>query len=84
MSNDTMGGVVLGVIAGAAIGLGIGLLYAPQSGRRTRRDLQKQAHQFRERAENFGEQVRERAEETGEAVKKSAEKYRHDMLSKLG
>ncbi|MDV2990139.1 MAG: YtxH domain-containing protein [Dehalogenimonas sp.] len=83
MSNDSMGGIVLGLLAGAAIGVGIGMLYAPQPGRRTRRNLQKQAHEFRNRAEHFGEQVKERAEEAGETVKKSAEKYRHDMLAKL-
>ena len=84
MSNDTMGGMVLGILAGAAIGLSFGLLYAPQSGRRTRRNLQKQAHEIRGRAEHFGETVKERAEEVGGAVAKGAEKYRHDILSKLG
>lgn len=83
MSNDTLGGVVLGIIAGTAIGIGLGVLYAPQSGRRTRRNLEKQAHEIRNRAEHFSGQLKERAEEAGEAVKKSAEKYRHDMLAKL-
>ncbi|MGI2336527.1 MAG: YtxH domain-containing protein [Dehalogenimonas sp.] len=83
MSNDTLGGMILGIITGAAIGLGIGVLYAPQSGRRTRRNLEKQANELRHRAEHFSGQVKERAEEAGEALKKSADKYRHDMLSKL-
>lgn len=84
MNNDTISGLVFGLLAGTALGLGFGLLYAPQSGRRTRRELQKQAHEFRGKAEHFSDVVKSRAEEVGDTVSKGAEKYRREVKSKLG
>ncbi|AKG53127.1 hypothetical protein DGWBC_0443 [Dehalogenimonas sp. WBC-2] len=83
MANSNWGGVVLGIIAGAAIGAGIGMLYAPQSGRKTRRDLQKQAGELKKKAEHFSDVVKERAEEFGTTVTDNADKYRHKVMSNI-
>ena len=83
MANSNWAGVVLGIIAGAAIGAGIGMLYAPQSGRKTRRDLQKQAVELKKKAEHFGDVVKERAEEFSATVSDSADKYRQKVMSNI-
>ena len=83
MANSNWGGVVLGIIAGAAIGAGIGMLYAPQSGRKTRRDLQKQAVELKKKAGHFSDVVKERAEEFGNTVTDSADKYRQKVMSSI-
>ncbi|MEN8614241.1 YtxH domain-containing protein [Dehalogenimonas sp. THU2] len=84
MKKETMGGMVLGIMAGAAIGMGVGLLYAPQSGRKTRRDIEKQALEMKKRAEHFSETVKERAEDIGSTVAEGTEKYRRKVMSKIG
>jgi gas vesicle protein len=38
-NNNSYSGIFLSVLAGAALGAGVALLFAPQSGRRTRRRI---------------------------------------------
>jgi gas vesicle protein len=80
MDNDTMRGLAIGLIAGALIGAGLGILYAPQSGRKTRRDIQRQAQEIKGKAEEFGETVKKRAEEISDTVSDNAEKYRRKVM----
>jgi len=83
MERGSMGGMVIGLLVGAAIGAGLGLLYAPQSGKKTRREIQKQAMEIKERAEDLGKTVKKRAEEIGENVAEGAEKYRRKMMDSI-
>lgn len=57
-----------GVVVGALIGLGLGLLLAPQSGRQTRDQLRGKADEMsgrlREGAQDVSERVRTRARES--------------------
>jgi gas vesicle protein len=62
MSNGSSGNFALGLILGVAIGAGIGMLYAPQSGAATRSMLKEKATELGERAEEFAEKVREGTE----------------------
>ncbi len=71
-----MKGIAIGLIAGAAIGAGLGLLYAPQSGKKTRKEII-------DRAEDLGETVKKRAEDFGSAVSENAEKYRRKMMETI-
>ena len=59
MSNDASGNFTLGLILGVAVGVGIGLLYAPQPGATTRSMLKEKAVEFSDRAQEFAENVRE-------------------------
>ena len=59
--NDTFGGLAIGFIVGAAIGLGAGFLYAPRPGEETRAMLREKAGKTKERAEEIIEEARERA-----------------------
>jgi gas vesicle protein len=69
-------GIAIGLIAGAAIGAGLGLLYAPQSGKKTRKEII-------DRAGDLGETVKKRAEDFGSAVSENAEKYRRKMMETI-
>ena len=42
MSNNT-GNTLIALVTGAVVGAGLGLLYAPQSGDKTRKQLKKEA-----------------------------------------
>lgn len=64
MSNQ-IEGFAKGIIIGGLIGAAIALLYAPQSGRKTRRDLNRNAEELLEKAQ----------EEYEAALKKSGKAY---------
>ena len=51
---------VLWFLAGAAVGAGIALLYAPQSGEQTRKELRKKAEQAKEKMAEAGEELAEK------------------------
>jgi gas vesicle protein len=52
------------------------LLYAPQSGKKTRKEII-------DRAGDLGETVKKRAEDFGSAVSENAEKYRRKMMETI-
>jgi gas vesicle protein len=69
--GDRGSGFAIGLLVGAALGLAIGFLFAPQSGKETRQMLREKAETARERAAGVTRKVRETA---GEAVKKAQAK----------
>jgi gas vesicle protein len=69
--GDRGSGFAIGLIVGAVLGLAIGFLFAPQSGKETRQLLREKAGAARERAAEITKKVRETA---GEAVKKAQTK----------
>ncbi|HKL48769.1 MAG TPA: YtxH domain-containing protein [Desulfuromonadales bacterium] len=79
-TRQTFAGALL-LIAGGAIGAGLGILYAPKSGKRTRREVvrygrklrnetEKKAHQATESVSDF---VDDLGEQTGHLVKRGGE-----------
>jgi gas vesicle protein len=50
-----------GLVAGLAIGVALGLLYAPQTGKKTRAMLKKRAVEIQEAAGEMAEDLKERA-----------------------
>jgi len=77
-------GLAIGVIAGAAIGTGLALIYAPQSGRDTRKKIQNTVEEMKDRADDFITSVKHKDDEFRKAVTEGAENYRREMLSKMG
>lgn len=72
MSNGNgYAGFGYGFLAGAVIGLAVGILYAPKSGRETRMLLREKASEEWEKA---GEVVGEVREKAGEVVERMKEK----------
>lgn len=70
--NNVMVGALM-LLAGGIIGAGIALMYAPQSGEKTRKEMARYAKKARrkgeealEAVEDFSEQVTEMAETVGE------------------
>ena len=65
------------LLIGAAAGAGIALLYAPVSGKETRKLIRRKAEDARDTVVEAGEQVRDRVAEAGESVADAArEVYR--------
>lgn len=72
--KDTTANFGMGLIIGAAIGTAIGMLYAPQSGKKTRALLREKADETVEKAEDIIEDARDRAKKIiADAQKKAGE-----------
>nr|NIS40801.1 YtxH domain-containing protein [Desulfuromonadales bacterium] len=92
-ARQTIAGTLL-LLAGGAIGAGLGILYAPQSGKKTRKkvarygrqvrnDTEKMAHHAAESVADFVDDIGDR---TGHLVKRGedvAEDLRKDLLRSL-
>ena len=63
-NKSDLGGVLGAFLAGALIGVGVGLLLAPKSGKETRRQLADLAKKAQQKAEEMAERLR-RGEASG-------------------
>ncbi len=59
---------ILWVMLGAGVGAGIALLYAPKTGKDTRRYLRRKAEDARDAVVEAGEQIRDKVADTGESI----------------
>lgn len=64
---------------GALLGAGLGLLFAPQSGERTRRDISRRARKLRRDAEETFDEVIDEVETRGRKVKAQVEEWVEDV-----
>lgn len=93
MANNT-GNTILALLTGTAVGVGLGLLYAPQSGEKTRKQLRDEAdhlqdnlnRKYKETSSHLSEyaaeakkNIEEKLEQTFSNVNNKAD----DMLNKL-
>ena len=69
----------LGLVAGAMIGLGLGLLFAPKDGAALRRDLAKRARELQEDAAGWYEEAASAASDLAEKGKEAAQRARTGM-----
>lgn len=87
--SATLGGILL--VAGGLVGAGVALLYAPQSGRQTRRDIARYSRKVRRQAEDIVdefagnvqgmvESIGERAEDILDRGKDMAHDAKLDLL----
>jgi gas vesicle protein len=60
-NSQELKGLGIGLLAGAAIGLAVGMLYAPKSGVETRHLLKEKALEAREKAGEMVQKVKEKA-----------------------
>ncbi|MCE5313222.1 MAG: YtxH domain-containing protein [Nitrospiraceae bacterium] len=94
MDRDTSLKIGVAFLAGGLIGAGIALLYAPQSGKKTRRDIQRTARKLKnagyeivdetiEKVSEVVEDVKDRAEELLHQGKELTDDVRKDLASRL-
>jgi len=92
-NNSTLAGALF-LVAGGIIGAGVALLFAPQSGKATRKDITRYAKRAKRRAEDVVEDfsdniskmvdvVGERAEDILESGKDLAYEAKKDLLRAL-
>jgi gas vesicle protein len=74
IESDSGAGVKWFLI-GALVGAGIGMLFAPDSGERTRRKIGKEAKRLRREAEERWEDVREGVVDKGRLLKSDVEEW---------
>ena len=83
MSRERNSGIVLGILAGAAIGSLSGVLFAPEKGVETRRKLRRKAEDLRDGAldhyEHFRDGALEHYKKISGKVKQGAEKAVADV-----
>jgi len=66
----------LAFLAGAAIGVGIGMLFAPASGTETRRKIKDMANKAQEKAQDLASRAQEKAQDLGNRFSAAA----HDIV----
>lgn len=71
--NDKFGYFASGIIIGAVIGSVFGILYAPDSGKRTRKRIQRKSDEVLDDAVAYAKQSRDKAEKIVEDGKKKVE-----------
>ncbi len=70
-------------LLGALIGAAAGLLFAPQEGERTRRDIARRAKRLRDDAEERWEDVKDEVTDRGRRVKESVEEWADDVRDEV-
>jgi gas vesicle protein len=70
-------------VLGALVGAGLGLLFAPQSGERTRRDITRRANKLRRDAEERFEEVVDEVETRGRKAKERVEEWAEDVADEV-
>ncbi len=93
MKNSAVAGGIL-LVAGGLLGAGVALLFAPQSGRQTRRDISRYSRKVRRKAEDIVddfagnvhgmvESIGERAEDILDRGKDLAHEAKLDLLKAI-
>lgn len=77
MSNTSK--VLLGFIAGAAIGGALGILLAPDKGSETRRKIVEKGSEMGDSLSNFGDSVKDKFNDVVEGVKSGFNKSKNSM-----
>lgn len=70
-------------LLGAALGAGLGLLLAPQSGERTRRDLVKRGKKLRAKATERFEDISDEIQSRGRKIKETVEEFAEGMMEEV-
>ena len=92
--SDNTGNTIIALITGAIVGAGIGILYAPQSGKETRKQIKDEALKAKDKlseeydhltdqVSEFAEDAKEKFEDNIQSLFKKANSKADDILAKL-
>lgn len=70
--------VILGVIGGLATGAILGILFAPQSGRKTRRKIKDKSKEFKDHLKDDFDKLIQKIDKKYESVSHNAHEYLHN------
>lgn len=70
-------------VLGAIVGAGVGMLFAPQSGERTRRDLARRGRKLRSQAREKIEEFADDVESRGRQLKESVSEFADDVMEEV-
>ena len=77
-------GFVKGIFLGGVIGAVIGILYAPQSGRKTRKDINKKTSELLTKAKREYEAMLKKSSKTYESAVKQLKQLESSTMEKVG
>lgn len=83
MSNNSSGNVLLALLTGAVIGAGVGILYAPDEGTKTRKKLKRKAKQAQKDLNTRLSNAKSQLAETAESKKADFERKLDDTISNM-
>lgn len=83
MSNNNSGNVLLALLTGAAIGAGIGILYAPDKGTKTRKKLKRKANDAKAELNTRISSAKEQLSATAESKRADFEQKLEDTISNM-
>ena len=83
MSNQ-IEGFIKGIILGGVIGAAIGILYAPQSGRKTREDINRKAEELLAKSKEEYEAALKKGSKAYESVVKQLKNLESSAKDKVG
>jgi len=76
MSQDRDGNFLAGIVVGAIVGAAMALLYAPQSGEKTRKLVAKKAKELKEKGLEAKEKTQKTFGEVKEKAVKAAKRFK--------
>lgn len=82
MANNT-GNTILALLTGTAVGVGLGMLYAPQSGEKTRKQLKDEANHLQSNLDKKYKKTSSELSEFAKEKKKSIEEKLEKTFSKV-
>ena len=83
MNRSDTGTVLLALLTGAAIGAGVGVLYAPDKGTKTRKKIKNKAMEARDEISERVNRASEELSRTAEAKKEDFERRLENTLSNM-
>jgi len=82
--SNQIEGFIKGIILGGLIGAAIGIFYAPQSGRKTREDIDRKTEQLIKKAKEEYEETLKKSGKAYESVVKELNYMESDVQEKVG
>ncbi|MHC5201099.1 YtxH domain-containing protein [Myroides sp. LJL119] len=82
--SDRLGSTLIAVIAGAVVGAGLGVLFAPEEGRKTRKKIQRSFDSSKEEFEDKIDELKKQVKSVIERKKHDFEDNFDDLVSSTG